>query len=274
MKVYFNTSAFVSKYSQGQISITEDPSEAELVVLGAKTVEIEKFKNLKAVYRFGVGKENVPLDYLEKRPIKVYFPSKEAKEVLYESTANFTVFLIFYMYYSPTLGDIKGWKKHTRDFLSSKNLLLIGMGNVGKRVMEKMKPFMNVLTYDIAQNDHRELKPLLESADIISLHIPYTKENKGFIDAEKLSWMKNDAILINTARGGLVDGEALYEKLLNSNMRAAFDVFWKEPYEGKLKDLRPTKFFMTPHTASQTKDFIEKGFNDILDIIEKHKEVL
>lgn len=272
MKVYFKTSAFVDKYSQGQISITENPSEAELVVMGAGTVEFEKFKKLKAVYRFGVGEENIPFEYLKERSTPVYFPSERAKEILYESTANFTAFLIFHMYYSPFIGQVNSWAKYSRDFLSQKKLLVIGTGNIGKRVIKKMKPIMKVLSYDILTNKPNELKPLLESADIVTIHIPFANENRDFIDEEKLSWMKNDAILVNTSRGAIVNEEPLYNKLVNTKFKAAFDVFWNEPYTGKLRSLGPSKFFMTPHTASQTNDFVAEAFNDILGIIEKSKK--
>ena len=130
---------------------------------------------------------------------------------------------------------------------------------------------MNVPTYDIKKNSPQELSSLLASADIITLHIPFSRENVDFIDAEKLAWMKDDAILINTARGSLVNEDALYNKIKNSNFKAAFDVFGEEPYDGKLKSLGPSRFFMTPHTASQTIEFVREGFKDILRIIERYE---
>ena len=91
-------------------------------------------------------------------------------------------------------------------------------------------------------------------------------ENNKFIDQEKLSWMKDDMVLINTSRGHLVDEDAFYKHILTTNMRAAFDVFWIEPYSGKLSKLPRKKFFMTPHTASHTKNFLKAAFSEILNI--------
>ena len=68
--------------------------------------------------------------------------------------------------------------------------------------------------------------------------------------------MKNNAVLINTARGSVVDENALYDELRNRRIKAAFDVYWDEPYNGKLKELYPEFFYMTPHVASTCKDFI------------------
>lgn len=271
MKVYLNTKAFDCLKEKRELRVTEDIREAELLVLGAKTVDFSEALNLKAIYRFGMGHENIPAELLEKGSPPVFSPGKKAKEILYESTANFTVFLMFHMYYHPVIGEIDGWIKKDRDFLATKNLLVIGLGNVGQRVARKMKLFTNVRTYDVKKNSFEELKPLLTSADIITLHIPFSKENEDFIDAEKLSWMKDDAILINTARGALVNEDALYHKITNSNFRAAFDVFWDEPYDGKLKNLGPSKFFMTPHTASQTIEFIREGFRDISRVIKRYE---
>ena len=82
MKVYFNTKTFKHHYSK--LDVTYDMTQAELLVMGAKEVAIEKFCNLKAVYRFGIGVDNIPLDYLVKRNIPVFFPLEKSKQILFE----------------------------------------------------------------------------------------------------------------------------------------------------------------------------------------------
>lgn len=269
MKVYFNTKAFDCLQEKNELDITDEPSQAELAVLGAKSIDYPAFKNLKAIYRFGIGRENIPTELIDKGYPLVFFPSEGTKSVLFESAANFTVFLIFHMFYIPTIGQVDTWEKYTRNSIAGQNLLVIGLGNIGKRVAQKMEWFVNVSSYDIQFNEPGELKQLLEKADIITLHIPFSDRTRNFIDSEKLSWMKDDAILINTARGRLVDEEALYQKIVNSRFRAAFDVFWHEPYNGKLKSLGKSKFFMTPHTSSQTIEYVKEGFKDVLRIIKR-----
>lgn len=264
MKFLFNTNAF--KHHYDEISLTDNIAEAEFLVMGAKTVQIEKFSKLKAVYRFGVGSENVPFEYLKEKGISVYFPSDETKKILYDSTANFTVWLIFYMHFNKAYGCPAKWEKYTRDYLGSKNLLVIGRGNIGTRVIDKMKPFMKVTSFDKAGDSPSKLKGLISSADYISLHIPAGAENDNFVDAEKLSWMKETAVLVNTSRGQIVNEASLHKRLIQTQMRAAFDVFWKEPYKGILSELPADKFFITPHTASQTKEFVESAFLEIINI--------
>jgi len=272
VKIYFNTKAFKILTEKYKLDITDDLVKAELAVLGAKKIDFRVCKNLKAVYRFGVGHENIPPEILEKGRPPVYFPSEKTKRILFESSTNFTVYLIFHMHYSRNIGNVDNWKKETRDFIGNKTLLIIGTGNIGGRVAKKMSPFIKVCTYDIKDNQPEELKPLIEKADYISLHIPVLEDTIGFIDTEKISWMKDDAVLINTARGILVNENSLNEKITKTNFRAAFDVFWKEPYSGKLKKLGKEKFFMTPHTSSQTLEYVREGFNDILRIIKEYKD--
>lgn len=268
MKVYFNTHAFDEFIKTSpKIETTSNPAEAVLLVLGAKKADYSAFTNLKAVFRFGIGSENVDFEYLKARSIPAYFPDQEAKEILYDSTANFTVYGILTLLYQGAFGDVGTWKKKERDYIGKKTALVIGLGNIGKRVAKKLKPLMKVATYDTLYNKESELRGLIEAADVITLHLPLTKETANFFDKEKLSWVKNDAILVNTARGALFDEQALYEKLVNTNCRAFFDVFWEEPYQGKLKELGQSKFFMTPHSASSTKEFTLRGFQKIISII-------
>jgi len=93
------------------------------------------------------------------------------------------------------------------------------------------------------------LEILLENSDIVSLHMFYSKQNHHFIDKEKLLKMKPTSILVNTARGGLIDEDALYENLKEFKIAgAALDVFEKEPYQGKLKEL--PNVVLTPHIGS------------------------
>ena len=78
--------------------------------------------------------------------------------------------------------------------------------------------------------------------------------------------MKNDAVLINTSRGTIVDEDALFAEISSNRIRAAFDVFWQEPYNGKLKEFHPDRFFMSPHVASTCSGFLE-GCRKGLDLL-------
>lgn len=266
--IYSNTPTFDEFIREHNLPVTDNPDEAVFLVLGAKKVDYRAFGRLKAVYRFGTGTDNVDFEFLKQRSIPVYFPADETKHILYDAAANFTVYGILTILYRGAFGDVDSWKKKQRDYIGHKIALVIGVGNIGSRVVEKLSVFMKVHTYDIRANEPEELETLVREADVITIHIPLNNDTKNFFDEEKLSWVKDDAIIINTARGGLFDEDALYRKLQTSDCRAFFDVFWKEPYQGKLKGLGGERFVMTPHSASNTKEFVSAGFREILGIWE------
>jgi len=253
MKIWKNTST-LDGYDKGLIFI-KDKDQADIALLGSKPIDLVEFPNLKGIFRAGVGKDNVPELEAAEKSILVRYPSEETINIIYDETAGFTCSLIFRMIYND-LGTLEPWNKYNRSELSRKTLLVIGTGNIGCRVAKYMRPFMNVITYDILENNESELPALISKVDCITLHIPKTGKNKAFIDKDKLALMQNNTILINTARGALVDEEALYLEIKSNRLRAAFDVFWQEPYNGKLKEFHPERFFMSPHVASTCTGFL------------------
>jgi D-3-phosphoglycerate dehydrogenase len=124
--------------------------------------------------------------------------------------------------------------------VNNKTLGLIGMGDIGRRVAKRAKGFeMRVLAYDQFQDNqfaqqwkiqYTDLKKILSSADFISVHLPITPETRNLIGANEIGLMKKTAIVINTARGGIIDEEALIEALRTKRIfGAGLDVFVKEP---------------------------------------------
>ena len=253
MKIWKNTST-LNGFDDG-LDFTQSKLDADIVLLGSKPIEINDFSNLKGIFRAGIGKDNVPEKAAEKKGIVVRYPSDKIINIIFNETASFTCSLIFRMLYK-NIGTISPWIKEPRRQLSQKTLLVIGVGKIGSQVAQLMKQFLNVKTFDILHNEESELKPLMQQADCITIHIPKSDENISFIDAEKLSWMKNNSVLVNTARGGIVDENALYNELNSKRLKAAFDVYWKEPYDGILKQFYPEQFFMTPHVASTCREYL------------------
>lgn len=267
MKVFFNTTSL--NEFKNKFDFTEVTSEAELMVVGVRRIVLEDFPRLKAIYRMGIGTENLSFEEAEKKNIAINMPSKETINLIYEETANTTISLIFRMLYN-NVGNIEKWEKAPRRVLGDKRALLVGYGNIGKRVHKKLNNFMKVDIYDIISHPGN-LKDLIPKADIISLHIPLIKDNVNFIDEKKLSLMKDGSILINTARGKLVDEDALFKHISKGRIYAAFDVFWNEPYKGKLKKFYPDRFYITPHIASNTVNFLQSCVEDIKAIIERYE---
>ena len=253
MKIWKNTST-LNGYDNGLI-FTEDKNQADIALLGSKPINLFEFPILKGIFRAGVGKDNVPELEAADKGILVRYPSEVTINIIYDETASFTCSLIFRMIYN-NVGTLDHWYKYNRLELSRKTLLVIGMGNIGRRVVEYMRPFMNVKTFDILENNESELPALISKGDCITLHIPKTGENKAFFDKNKLAMMQDNTVLINTARGAIVDEDALYLEIKSNRLRAAFDVFWQEPYNGKLKEFHPERFFMSPHVASTCTGFL------------------
>jgi len=263
VKIWKNT-ATLDGYDEGLL-FTNVKQDADIALLGGKSIVLDEFTSLKGIFRVGISGDNVPKEEAESMGIKVCFPPQETIDIIYEETASFTCNLIFRMLYSE-VGTLEPWMKHIRAQLADRVLLVIGMGNIGSRVAEKMRGFLTVKSYDVLQNTASELKDLIVSADCITLHMPKSQENIHFMDSEKLSWMKDGAVLINTARGAIVEEEALLKEIESLRLRAAFDVYWQEPYQGKLKKYHPDRFYMTPHVASTCNRFLE-GCRKGLDIL-------
>ena len=264
-KIWKNTTA-LDDYSEG-LNFTKDKDKADIILLGSKSININQFPYLKAIFRVGVGKDNVPFKECEDKQIYIEFPSKRSTNILFEETSNYTVSLVLRMLY--TSPDISlPWKKNPRRSLEKKTALIIGTGNIGSRVKHKLSQLMQVVSYDITENEAEELESLVKQADVISIHIPNMPLNDNFMDKKKLSWMKNEAVLINTARANLVNEEDLYLAISKGKIRAAFDVFWNEPYSGKLTTFYPDSFYMSPHIASSSADFFLGCRNDLDKMIQ------
>ena len=264
MKIWKNTST-LDGYDKGLL-FTEDKESADIALLGSKPIVLQDFPSLKGIFRAGIGRDNVPEKDAVKRNILVRFPDQKTIDIIFDETATFTCNLIFRMLYN-YVGTVEPWFKYSRPGLSTKMLLVIGTGNIGRRVAKYMHPFIQVSTFDILDNNISDLEILIKKADCITLHIPKSNENNAFMNKDKLAMMKDDAVLINTARGTIVDEDALYSEISLGRLRAAFDVFWHEPYVGKLKEFHPDRFYMSPHVASTCRDFIEgcrKGLDNLM----------
>ena len=238
-----------------EISFTADKTVAELALVGGKTIGINEFPRLKGIFKTGVGRDNVPEVEARERGILCAFPSAGTCKIIYEETANFACHLILQCLYAE-VGDFGTWTKKDRPMLTGRELLLLGLGNIGSRVAARMKHFLKVTVFDTLSHHPEELEPFMRRADCVSLHIPLTAATRGFIDATKLSWLKDGAALVNTSRGAIVAEEALHSELSSGRLRAAFDVFWQEPYRGRLQELPASRFLVSPHVASTCREFL------------------
>jgi D-3-phosphoglycerate dehydrogenase len=156
--------------------------------------------------------------------------------------------------------------------LGNKTLGVIGFGRIGRAVAERMKAFeMRILAYDpyVKESDIKktgckkvDLQTLLKESDVITIHSPLTKETKRLIGEAEFGLMKNSGILVNTARGELVDEKALIKALSDGRISyAGLDVFEKEPVEKDNPLLTLENVVLTPHSAVQNQDAMTRLMN-------------
>lgn len=224
-------------------------------------------EDLKAVIRFGVGTDNFDLAAMKEKGIAVGVIAN------YNSVAEFALTLILGMLKNlPRLDSAarKGqWARFPMWELGGKTVGLVGFGRIGRRLGELLKGFQaNLLVYDpflpgdVIRAQGAEpvsLEELLGSSDIVSLHLPSTPQTRHLINRETLALMKDGAYLVNTARGALVDEQALYETLTSGKLAgAALDVFEQEPItaDNPLFGLENAVF--SPHCAALS---LETNYN-------------
>lgn len=158
------------------------------------------------------------------------------------------------------------WRQHVGGQLTGRTVGIIGCGHVGKDLVKILQPFeCPILVHDILdfQEFHKAngtkavgLEELLMNSDIVTLHVPLDESTRGMLDAQRLGLMKTSAVLINAARGGLVDEVTLKQMLRDKRLAAAaFDVFAIEPPQDS-ELLALPNFFVTPHIGGSAQEAI------------------
>ncbi len=269
----------------GEVELTpkdvkEAVKDAEVLIVRSATQVNEELlshaQKLKIVARAGVGLDNVDTAACEKRKIKVLnTPTASSNAV-----AELVIGLMFAVSRKIAKADFsmkkKTWikKELTGTELEGKTLGVIGLGRIGSMLAIKAKALgMQIVYFDPhTQNSsigrQVSLNDLMALSDYISLHAPLTPETRELINASVIAKMKNSAVLINTARGGLVDEEALYSALKEGKIAgAALDVYLQEPYIGKLCEL--DNIVLTPHIAGNTKEAQARIGQELVELLKK-----
>jgi len=268
MRLWKNTKTLDRSLLELELEIVEDPALAEVALLGASPFSPSHMPHLKTVFRCGVGVDNIPLDECAARGIKVILPSAATTELIYEETSSFAVHLILSALYSD-VGGIAPWRKRDRPALSSRVVLVLGRGNIGRRVISKLEGLCDVVSWDVAHDQQTDLDPLLRFADVLTLHMPLDATTDGWLDKHLMKKLKPGAWIVNTARAAIVKEEDLRDEIERGRLQAAFDVFWEEPYAGALMDFHPSTFKATPHVSSHSLEFLESLANDFRKAIQE-----
>ena len=228
---------------------------------------IDRAKNLKVIGRAGVGLDNIDVEYAKSKGIKVINTPGATSISVAELTIGHILSVIRKIAYGDREIRNGAWPKKMCKGIEmyGKTLGIIGFGRIGKEVAKRAKAFgMKIIYYDVHRVseeverelgiEYRNLDTLLSESDIVTLHVPLLPETKHMINRERIEKMKDGAILINAARGGIVDENALYKALKSGKLYgAALDVYENEPpNDSKLLEL--DNIVMSPHIGAQTKE--------------------
>ncbi|MDP4109593.1 MAG: phosphoglycerate dehydrogenase [Bacillota bacterium] len=241
---------------------------------------LSRAKELKVISRCGTGLDSVDLDAAKELGISVLNTPDAPTEAVAELTTGAVLSLLRKISTADALVKSGNWKQLKGNLLSEKTVGIIGVGRIGTRVAEIMNLFeCRLLGYDPFIKEHRlcEMKPLdelLRESDIVTLHVPYTESNHHIIAKRELSLMKKTAQLVNIARGGLVDEEALCEALKTGTIAgAAIDCFEQEPYKGELISMGE-KVVLTAHMGSAAAETRKKmELEAVKNLLQKLKEL-
>ncbi len=300
-KIFISTIPFASK-SQDSVKLLEENGINYLInPLGRKVTEDEikeyiencdgliagteplneyvlsSAKNLKVISRVGVGTDNIDLDFAKNNNISVEITRSGLTNSVAEYTLSLILNVLKGIHQSNTLLKKGIWQKSTGREISECNIGIVGAGNIGQRLIELLDVFKpRSISYfdpyiDLESSIFKKtsLQNLLKNSDIISLHLPLTKDTKSLISKKQIELMKKNSIIINTSRGAIIDEYHLIDALENKRIGgAALDVYSEEPYFGRLTKL--DNCLVTPHNAPMTeKARASMEYDAVLNVI-KH----
>jgi D-3-phosphoglycerate dehydrogenase len=234
------------------------------IIAGTEEISRRIMQNasaLKVISRYGIGLDNIDLEAAREFGITV----KNTPVAPAQAVAELSVCLMLNLSRRINEMDQKVksnvWKPVIGNLMSGKTIGIIGLGKIGKKVAMLLEPFnVKIITYEldpdkefIEQHNIKlvSFEDLIAESDIITLHVPKTSETKNIIGEKELFHIKKNALIINTARGGLIDENALI-KALEKNLigGVAIDAFDVEPYKGRLMEF--DNVILTPHVGSYT----------------------
>jgi D-3-phosphoglycerate dehydrogenase len=222
---------------------------------------LERLPKLRCISRCGAGIDNIDLDAARRRGIAVLSTPDEPIAAVAELTLAMMLGLLRQLPKADSLTRERKWQRVTGNLLAGKTVGIIGLGRIGRRVAELVQAFNATVIGEEPYPDADwmrargvelvDLTELLARADIVSIHASASKECPLHLGVAELAQMKQGALLVNTARGDMVDDVGLSEALASGQLGGAgLDVFPQEPYRGPLCD--SDRVILSPHQATLT----------------------
>lgn len=250
--------------SEGEVA--ELLAEADALIAGTEPLTarvLEGAQKLRAVSRVGVGTDNVDLAAAARLGIAVFNTPDAVTQAAAELTLGGMLCVLRHVHEMDAELRAGRWTRKMGRLLSGKTVGIVGLGRIGKRMASLLQPFgVELLGYDIfpdtawAAEHGVELSPferLLTRADVVTIHTSKSPDVGPIFGREQLALMKSGAVLVDTARGEVLDEEALAEALRAGRLGGAYlDVFRREPYDGPLREL--PNVLLTPHAGSYAEE--------------------
>jgi D-3-phosphoglycerate dehydrogenase len=220
---------------------------------------LSRAPRLKVISRVGTGLDSVDLAAAEELGISVYSTPDAHVDAVAELTLAGMLNVLRRVPQADRTIRRGQWQKPMGNLLRGKTVGIVGLGRIGKALATLLRPFGGEIVAADPIPDHAfseeveirymTLEELLAEADIVTLHLPFSSERYHLFDDSVLGQMKRGSILVNCARGGLVDEEALANHLRAGHLSGAYlDTFEREPYEGPLTGM--SNVVLTPHMGS------------------------
>lgn len=241
---------------------------------------LARLPDLEVIGKYGVGLDMIDLQAMRRFGKRLGWTAGVNRRSVAELVVAFAIMLLRHVPAANREVLSGTWRQHVGGLLSGRTVGIVGCGCVGKDLVTLLRPFgCRVLVYDIATYpdfytanhiEAVELDELLRRADLVSLHVPLDDSTRNLLSAEKLQLMKPTAVLLNTARGGIVDEAALKAALLDGRLAAAaFDVFRVEPPEDTVL-LHLPNFLATPHIGGSAQEAILQMGRAAIDGLDDH----
>jgi len=225
---------------------------------------MDRATNLKLISRVGIGLDSVDLSAAKEKGVTVSYTPDAPANAVSDLALGFMLALLRQTHVSNAKMHRGEWQRFLGRRLGEVTIGVIGLGRIGIGVLARLQGFgrPRILVNDIQEKKYietafnfewAEKEELYRQADVITLHVPLTKQTKGMIGEKELRLMKPDAVVINTARGGIINENDLYQVMKDGHLSgAAIDVFEQEPYDGPLKEIE--RCYLTSHMGSMSAD--------------------
>jgi phosphoglycerate dehydrogenase-like enzyme len=246
-------------------------AKATIAVIGKEYVTqavLSKLPKLKAIAKYGVGTDSIDFDALSELNIQFGYTAGVNRDEVAEQVLGFSIGHFRRLFVATNEMRSGTWNKNGGRDLASLTVGIIGFGHVGTKVAELFKPFgASIKITDILDKTAEARKyganlttldDLIKTSDLISLHVPLTTKTVNMFTQTQFERMKKDALLINTARGEVVDFEAAVKAVTNRTIGGyAADVFTEEPVDLSVYG-RHENLYFTPHIAANSTNAVLK----------------